>query len=64
MIARAEAELAALRLRLGREGCAPAPADPFDPIACLEIWLAALHVARDGLLRSLGQAPSPPRRPH
>jgi hypothetical protein len=61
-IAGAEAELGAVRRRLAREGRAPDPADPFDPVRCLEIWLVALYATRDGLMRSPGQAPSPPGR--
>jgi hypothetical protein len=60
LIARAEAELATLRRRLGREGRVPDPADPFDPVRCLEIWLAALYAARDGPPCSSGQASSRP----
>ncbi len=58
MIARAEAELSALRFRLGREGRAVDPSDPFDPVHCLEIWLAALYATRARLLCAAAQASS------
>ena len=60
LIAQAEAELAALRRRLGQDGRPPDPSDPFDPVGCLEIWLAALYATRAGLLHASGQAPSRP----
>jgi hypothetical protein len=50
----AEDELAALRRRRQRDGGQPPnPSDPFDPLSCLEIWLAALHGRRAELLRWL-----------
>jgi hypothetical protein len=50
----AEDELAALRLSIRRDGgSSPDPSDPFDPISCLEIWLAALHGRHAELLRPL-----------
>ncbi len=54
LIERAESELEALRLRLHQEGrLPPDPSDPFDPITCLEIWLAALRGRRAELLHTL-----------
>jgi hypothetical protein len=56
MIGQAEAQLAAHKVRLKREGRIPNPSDPFDQVGCLELWLAVLRQLRDGLLRqSLGQ---------
>jgi hypothetical protein len=49
MIGDAEAELEAVRRRLERQGRVPDPSDPADPVACLEIWLAALRAHRAGL---------------
>ena len=46
MIGDAEAELEAVRRRLERRGRVPDPSDPADPVACLEIWLAALRAHR------------------
>jgi hypothetical protein len=54
LVEAAEDELAALRLRRKQDGRPPPdPSDPFDPISCLEIWLAALHGRRVELLRPL-----------
>ena len=54
LIELAEDELKALRLRSRRDGGPPPdPSDPFDPISCLEIWLAALRGRRAELLRPL-----------
>jgi hypothetical protein len=65
MIADAEAELAALRLRLVREGRPPGdPSHAFDPVGCQGIWLAALRAARDELLRDDDAPPSGAGRPH
>ena len=60
LIAEAEAELAVLRQRLECGSRAPDPSDPFNPVGCLEIWLAALYATRAGLLHASGQAPSRP----
>ena len=60
LIAQAETELAVLGRFLEREGRFFDPADPFDPVGCLEIWLAALYAARAGLLHASGQASSRP----
>ena len=48
MIAQAEAELSRLKARraLGVEPVRD-PSDPFDPVGCLELWLAALYAVRD-----------------
>jgi hypothetical protein len=62
LIARAEADLAALRLRRGREAGPPSdPADPADPLRCLEIWLAALHAVRALPLHANANARPPPK---
>jgi hypothetical protein len=54
LIERAEDQLQALKLRLGRNGGPPPdPSDPSDPVSCLEIWLAALRGHRATLLHSL-----------
>ncbi len=54
LIEEAETELKDVRRRLQREACLPPkPTDPFDPVSCLGIWLAALHGRRAELLRSL-----------
>jgi hypothetical protein len=53
LIEQAEDELEALRLRpKGSRGSAHR-SDPFDPISCLKIWLAALRGRRAELLRPL-----------
>jgi hypothetical protein len=52
LIEQAEHELKALRLK-GNGGPPPDPSDPFDPVGCLEIWLAALRGHRTELLRPL-----------
>jgi hypothetical protein len=50
----AEDELAALRRHRQRDGGQPSnPSDPFDPVSCLEIWLAALRGRRTELLHPL-----------
>jgi hypothetical protein len=54
LIEQAENELKALRLRPQPEGRPPPDrSDPFDPISCLEIWLAALKGHRAQLLGPL-----------
>ena len=54
LIEQAEDDLKALRLRLKGNGGPPSnPSSPFDPIGCLEIWLAALRGRRAELLRPL-----------
>ena len=56
MIGQAEAQLAAHKVRIKREGRSPNPSDPFDQVGCLELWLTVLRELRDGLLRqSRGQ---------
>jgi hypothetical protein len=57
LITGAEAELAALKLHIGRKGRVPDPSDAFDPVGCLELWLAALYASRARLLDAFGQAP-------
>jgi hypothetical protein len=51
LIERAEDQLKALKLRLGRNG--GPPPDPSDPVSCLEIWLAALRGRRAALFYPL-----------
>ena len=60
MIVGAEAELVALKRRLGQECRVTDPSDPFDPIRCLELWLCALYATRARLLQASGQVSSRP----
>ncbi len=54
LIEQAEDELEALRLRYKRNrGPPPDRSDPFDRVACLEIWLAALRDRRAELVGPL-----------
>lgn len=53
-------ELAALKHHCEQEGRVPDPADPFDPIRCLELWLCALHATCARLLQAFGQVSSRP----
>ena len=53
LIEQAEDNLKALRLLKGNGGPPSNPSNPFDPIGCLEIWLAALCGRRAELLRPL-----------
>ena len=50
LIEQAEDDLKALRLLKGNGGPPSNPSSPFDPIGCLEIWLAALRGRRAELL--------------
>jgi hypothetical protein len=64
LIARAEADLAALRPRRGREAGPPRdPSDPADPVRCLEIWIAALRAARALPLHANARPPPKGRGP-
>jgi hypothetical protein len=54
MIGQAEAQLAAHKLRLKREGRSPNPSDPFDQVGCLKLWLAVLRRLRSEQLRQSG----------
>jgi hypothetical protein len=64
MIVGAELELATLHRRLARAGSAPDPSDPFDPVGCLETWLAALRGRREELLRARGEGSIAGRSAH
>ena len=53
LIEQAEDELKALRLFKGNGRPPSNPSNPFDPIGCLEIWLAALRGRRTELVHPL-----------
>jgi hypothetical protein len=52
MIEQAEAELAAHKVRLERDGRSPDLSDPFNQLGHLELWLTALRSCRDRLRQS------------
>jgi hypothetical protein len=64
MIADAESQIVALRLRLARDvGPMRDPTDPLDKLSCLEIWLRALRRTRTRMLLGLPETELPPAGP-